>query len=70
MVPKSKEDKSEKIDLLPIMLEPHSKSKWVFAHIVSKKGQHPHAIKVTARAVTLSGYNRIMKSDQCWQFQN
>ena len=65
MGPKSKEDRSKQIDSLPIIVGKDRISKWVFAHVVPKKGHDAHAIKVIKREINLSGYNRvIIKSDQ------
>ena len=73
MGPKGKEDKSEKIDSLPILVGVDG-LKWNCAHMVPNKGLDPHAIKMVTREIKLSGYSRILlKSDQepsyshCWQ---
>ena len=64
MGPKSKEDKSDKIDSLPILVGVDG-LKWKCAHMVPKKGLDPHAIKMVVREIRLSGYSRvIIKSDQ------
>ena len=64
MGPKSKEDKSENIDSLPILVGVDG-LKWKCAHMVPKKGLDPHAIKMVVREIRLSGYSRvIVKSDQ------
>ena len=49
MGPKSKDQKSEKIDSLPILVGVDRKSKWLFAHMVPKKGHDAHAIKIMSR---------------------
>ena len=65
MGPKSREDKSAKIDSLPILVGVDRKSKWVFAHMVPSKGLDPHAVKMMSREIRLSGYSRmVLKSDQ------
>ena len=65
MGPKSKDQKSEKIDSLPILIGIDRKSKWLFAHMVPKKGHDAHAIKIMSREIRLSGYtSMILKSDQ------
>ena len=65
MGPKSKEDKSEKIKSLQILVEVDRTSKWVFAHMVPKKGLDAHAIKIVGREIRLAGYWRMaFKSDQ------
>ena len=65
MGPKSKDHKSEKNDSLPILVGVDRKSKWVFAHMVPKKGHDAHAIKIVGREIRLSGYmSMIIKSDQ------
>ncbi len=51
MGPKSKEDKSEKMDSLPILVGSNRKSKWKIAHMVPRKGHDPHAIKMVAREI-------------------
>ena len=64
MGPKSKNDKSEKIESLPILVGVDG-LKWKCAHMVPSKGLDPHAIKMIVREVKLSGYSRmILKSDQ------
>ena len=50
MGPKSKDDKSEKIDSLPIIVGVDG-LKWKCAHMVPKKGFDPHAIKVVSREI-------------------
>ena len=65
MGPKSKGDKSEKINSLPIIVGNDRKHKWKFAHMVPKKGHDPHAIKIIAREIRISGYSSlVLKSDQ------
>ena len=65
MGPKTKEDKSEKMDSLPILVGSDRKSKWKIAHMVSRKGHDPHAIKMIAREIRISGYSKMVwKSDQ------
>ena len=65
MGPKSKEDKSAKIDSLPILVGIDRKTKWVFAHMVPSKGLDAHAIKMMQREIRLAGYSRlVLKSDQ------
>ena len=62
---KSKDDKSAKIDSLPILVGVDRKSKWVFAKMAPSKGLDPHAVKMINREITLSGYSRlVLKSDQ------
>ena len=63
MGPKSEDQKSEKILQSPILVGVDRKSKWLFAHMVPKKGHDAHAIK-TGRAIRLRGYtSMILKSD-------
>ena len=65
MGPKSKDDKSAKIDSLPILVGVDRKSKWIFAHMVPSKGLDPHAIKMMSREIRLAGYSTmVIKSDQ------
>ena len=55
MGPKSKNDKSAKIDSLHIIAGIDRKSKFPFAHMVPNKGLDPHAIKMVSREIRLSG---------------
>ena len=65
MGPQPKEDRSKQIDSLPIIVGKDRSCKWVFAHMVPKKGHDPHAIQMIKTEIHLSGYNRvIVKSDQ------
>ena len=48
MGPKSKDDKTEKIDSLLIIVVSDRKSKWKIANIVPRNGHDPHAIKMIA----------------------
>ena len=65
MGPKSKEDKSEKLDSLPILIGSDRKSKWKIANMVPRKGHDHHAIKMVAREIRISGYSKmVLKSDQ------
>ena len=52
MGPKSKDDKSDKIDSLPIIVGSDRKHKWKIAHMVPKKGHDPHAIKMVVDPVS------------------
>ena len=64
MGPKSKDDKSEKIDSLPILVGVDG-LKWKCAHMVPAKGLDAHAITMVVGEIKLSGYSRlILKSDQ------
>ena len=64
MGPKSKDDKSEKIDSLLIIVGVDG-LKLKCAHMVRKKGFDPHAIKTVSREIRLAGYTRMLvKSDQ------
>ena len=65
MGPKSKADKSDPIDSLPIIAGVDRKHKYPFAHMVPKKGHDAHAIKMVSREIKLSGHSRLtIKSDQ------
>ena len=65
MGPKSKDDKSAKIDSLPVIVGKDRRAKWIFAHMVPSKGLDPHAVKMIRRELSLAGYSRmILKSDQ------
>ena len=65
MGPKSKDDKTAKIDSLPIIVGVHRKSKWTFAHMVPSKGLDVHAVKMVNREIRLTGYSKmILKSGQ------
>ena len=65
MGPKSKEDKSAKLDSLPILVGVDGKSERVCAHMVPSKGFDPHAVKMVSREIRPSGYSRmIFKLDQ------
>ena len=65
MGPKSRDDKSEKIDSLPIIVGIDCIHTWRIGHKVPKKGHDPHAIKMIAREIHISGYSKmILKSDQ------
>ena len=55
MGPKSKDDKTEKIDSLPIIVGSDRKSNWTIAHMVPRKGHDPHAIKMVAREIRIAG---------------
>ena len=46
---KSRDDKTETIDSLPIIVGIDRRRKWRIAHMVPKKGHDPHAIKMVAR---------------------
>ena len=62
--PKSKEDKSDKIGSLPILVEVDG-LKCRCALMAPAKGSDPHAIKMVIREVKLAGCSRMMlKSDQ------
>ena len=60
MGPKSKDDKSEKIDSLPIIVGSDRKSKWKIAHMVPRKGHDPHAINMVAREIRIAGYSKMV----------
>ena len=63
--PKSKDDKSAKIDSLPILVGVDRRTKWFSAHMLCAKGPFAHAVKMVQRKLRLSGYSRmILKSDQ------
>ena len=69
MGPKSKDHRSEKIDSLPVFVGVDRQSKWVFAHMVPKKGHKAlmqmQSIKIVSREIRMSGYSNLMlKSDQ------
>ncbi len=65
MGPKSKNDKTDKIESLPIIVGSDRRHKWKIAHMVPKKGHDPHAIKMIAREIRISGYSKMtLKSDQ------
>ena len=65
MGPRSKEDKSEKVDSPPFLVGPDRKTKWVFAHMVPKKGHNSHAARIVGREIRLAGYSKTaLKSDQ------
>ena len=55
MGPKSKDDKSAKIDSLPILVGIDRRTKWIFAHMVLAKGLDVHAVKMVQREIRLSG---------------
>ena len=62
---KSKDDKSARIDSLPILVGIDRRTKWIFAHMVPAEGLDAHAIKMMQREIRLSGYSRMVsKSDQ------
>ena len=60
MGPKSKEDKSAKLDSLPILVGVDGKSERVCAHMVPSKGFDPHAVKMVSREIRPSGYSRMI----------
>ena len=65
MGPKSKDDKTEKLDSLPIICGVDRKPKWAIAHMVPRKGVDAHAVKMVNREIRLAGYSTmILKSDQ------
>ena len=50
---------------MPILVGMDRKSKWVFAHMVPKKGNDAYAIEIMGREIRLSRYiAMIFKSDQ------
>ena len=49
--PKSKNDKSAKIDSLPIMVRIDQKIKSIFARMVPSKGLDAHVIKMFSREI-------------------
>ena len=64
MGPKSGDSKSLKIKSLPIIAGIDRKRKWVFAHMVPRKGHDAHAITIVGREIDISGYaSLIRKSD-------
>ena len=58
--PKPTEDKSEKIDSLPILVGVDKKTKWAFAHMVPKKGLDAHTVKIVIRGIRLAGYAKMI----------
>ena len=65
MGPKSKDQKSEKIDALPILAGTDQHHKWQAARVLPSKGLDLHVVKLVSKELRLPGYSgTILKSDQ------